>query len=180
MAAKTRLENHLLDMDDPKIFATQSQRLSALLDAVVEESGSATDPDACVDYLELTEILADLLNQSQLLSVLSPDQLGDRRQEVKTFVGKIETIQDAIADWDNRTHGKSREVREGEDMASTSLGKRLRSSTVGGPEEGSKRLRESELKQEVDANATSGAAQGYTAPAIERTSVPWWTEPLYD
>ena len=67
--------------EHPKYFIEQSEKLSALLNAVVVESNDATDPEACIDYLEITEILVELLDQSQYFSILSNEQLQGKWKE---------------------------------------------------------------------------------------------------
>lgn len=166
----------------PQFFIEQYQRLSALLNAVVAESNTATDPDACIDYLEITEILVELLDQSQFFSVLPAEQIQSSWKEVQSLMSKIQTIQDAVADWDTRVKRVS--IAESEDMSMASSGSRKRTRSLDDEIEmleASKRRRESEYTlMEEDTSFDLDTVQESVCPSIERASAAWWTEPFYD
>lgn len=153
-----------MDSHHPKFFLLQSERLSALLDVIVMEASAATDPDACVDYLELTEILVDLLNQAQLYSILTPDEIDSRQYEANTLIGRIKTVQEAVGDWDSRMRAR----------ASVQPKKRPWSNdfepeTAMAP----KRPKGSESEQEVAEDAVFSLQYGGGMPSIETTHAPW-------
>jgi hypothetical protein len=167
-------------IDHPQFFISQSERLSALLDAVVAESNTATDPNACLDYLEITDILVELLEQSQYFSVLSSSQIQARWQEVEVLISKIQTIQDAVADWDTRT---KRVTETGSlDLLPTTNGSRKRTRSVDSEIEllnAAKRRRESEYTLVGDTDVALDAGLESTSVSIERPRA-WWNEPFYD
>ena len=165
------LPDTLTDLKHPQLFVLQSQRLSALLDVVVAESSVATNPDAIIDYLQLTEILVDLLEKSQLYSALPPHQIRTREEEVKSFLDKIQTVQEAVADWDDRT------------SASNNEGSRKRSRSVDMDEEitrALKRPRENEMERDMVADAVHNRLSTISLPSIESLPTAWWNEPFYD
>lgn len=161
------------NIQHPQYFVSQSERLSALLNVVVAEASVATDPDACIDYLQLTEILVDLLDQSQLFSALSTDQLRRRQQDVKSFIGKIETVEEAVADWDARTK-----------VEPTLGGLKKRSRSTDLDEETSralKRRRDTGTERDMVADAVyHGLSSNVLPPIIETSPTYWWTEPFCD
>lgn len=169
------------NFEHPQFFIKQSEKLSALLDAVVAESNAATNPDACIDYLEITEILVELLDQSQYFSVLSHAQLQGNWKEVQSLMGKVQTIQEAVADWDTRV--KRDVTASTDDVATTMTGSRKRTRSLGSEIEmleASKRRRESEYTLVGDTDVETGPTQEVVYPSIERAPAAWWTEPYYD
>ena len=168
------------EIEHPQFFILQSDRLSALLDAVVEESNTATNPDACIDYLEITDILVELLDQCQYFSVLSSNQIQARWQEVEGLISKIQTVQDAVADWDTRT-------KQGTETASvdplpTASGSRKRTRTVDSEMElleAAKRRREGEYTLVGDTDVVLDAGLESMSASMERPRA-WWNEPFYD
>ena len=169
------------DFEHPQFFISQSERLSALLDAVVAESSTATDPDACIDYLELTEILVELLNQAQYFSVLSLDQVQSRWKEVESLMSKTRTIQDAVADWETRTSLKTGTASMDADAATAVPRKRARSSDSNTDEAGLyKRRREEEFEQPPEMEHRLDIEHGSLSPPKDEAPTPWWTQPFYD
>ena len=170
------------DFEHPRFFIEQSERLSALLKAVVTESNTAIGPDACIDYLEITDILVELLDQTQYFSVLSVEQLQSNSKEVQSLLGKVQTIQDAVADWDTRL--KKVASADSEATSLTIAGSRKRTRSLDDEIEmleASKRRRESEYTlTEEDSNTRMAAVQETVCPSTERASAAWWTEPFYD
>jgi hypothetical protein len=170
------------DFEHPRFFIEQSERLSALLNAVVTESSTATDPDACIDYLEITEILVELLDQTQWFSVLSAEQIQEKWKEVQSLLGKVQTIQDAVADWDTRL--KKIPSIDSEATSLTIANSRKRTRSLDDEIEmleASKRRRESEYTL-VEDNTSAGfdTVPEAVCPSIERAAAAWWTEPFYD
>lgn len=158
-----------MDSRDSKFFVLQSERLSALLDVIVTEANAATDPEACIDYLELTEILVDLLDKAQLYGILPPNDIQARQHEVNKFIDQIHTVQAAVGDWDSRTKSK---VPSKKRPRSADIDMEITAAL--------KRPKASEMEQDVVANATFNLQHGDIMPSIEKTSAPWWTEPFYD
>ena len=165
------LLNNTMDYQHPEFFISHADRLSALLDVVVEEASAATDPQACIDYLELTDILVKLLDQSQLYSVLSLSDIQKREKEVSSFVDKVQTVQEAVGDWDTRTRSRADKVPR----------KRARSFDIDTETaEALKRPKYSEMEQDVVEDAAFNMQFGDIKPSIETLTTPWWTEPFYD
>ena len=175
MAAAANIPEKQTEIQDPQYLVSQSERLSNLLDVVVAEANFATDPDACVDYLQLTEILVDLLDQSHLYSALSSDQLQARQQDMKSFVSKIEAVEDAVGDWDVRLGTKV------ENSAGVSK-KRARSIDMDGETTGAlKRRREIGTERDMVADAVhNGLSSNVLPPILETASTHWWNEPFCD
>ena len=164
------------NFEHPQYFVSQSEKLNSLLNVVVEESRSATDPQACIDYLELTEILVHLLEEAQLYSALPLEKLLGRDREVRSFVGKIQTVQDAVSDWDVRTKASvngiavSRKRSRTEDLEEETMNAfKRRRETDGEPQ-----------MMLVDPPMTMAVAE--IAPSIESSPSPspWWSEPFCD
>lgn len=170
-----------LDLEHPRFFVEQSERLSALLNAVVAESSTATDPDACIDYLEITEILVELLDQSQYFSVIPRDQFQDNWKDVQSLMSKVQTIEDAVADWDSRV--KKHPSMDSAETVVAAAGSRKRTRTVDSEIEllhAAKRCRESEYTLVEDADTGMEVVDESISPSIKRARAAWWTEPYYD
>jgi hypothetical protein len=181
MAGNAIQQDWKVDFEHPQFFISQSERLSALLDAVVAESATATDPDECIDYLELTEILVELLNQAQYFSMLSLDQVQDRWKEVDSLMSKTRTIQDAVADWEKRTSGKVEMVSVDADVATAVSRKRARSfDSDADEEEMYKRRREEDFVPEPEVDDGLDIVQVSTSLLREEPPTYWWTQPFYD
>ena len=88
-----------VNLQHPQFFVSHTEKLSALLLVVSAEASVMSDPEALCDYLELTEILASLLEEAQLCSILSADDIRAREHQVLSFLDKIQTVQEAVADW---------------------------------------------------------------------------------
>ena len=88
----------LADVDHPQLIVSQSEKLKALLDVVVGKSQMATNPDACIDYLDITGILNELLDEARLYSILTHQQLGLREQDVRNLANRIQTVEEVVAD----------------------------------------------------------------------------------
>lgn len=166
-----------MEFQHPQFFVSQSEKLNTLLNVVVTEAKITTDPEACIDYLELTEILTALLDEVRLYCILDAQQLREKEREVHTFVDKIETIQDAVADWDTRTRTNAM-------TKTTNSRKRARSVEL---EEETmralKRRRETESEQDLVADAIFHGSFNHVLPSIEVSPEPpreWWNEPFYD
>ncbi|KXT01103.1 hypothetical protein AC579_6767 [Pseudocercospora musae] len=127
----------MITYTNPAFFVHQSQKLQALLAKVVQESSSATGPEAAIDFLQLTEILAALLDEAQLYSILSPNELGRRQSHVHDFMSKFETIESAVGDWN---------LRVASDVPATSR-KRGRASTSENEASKSSRARSNEQER---------------------------------
>ena len=181
MAGNATQQDWKVDFQHPQFFISQSERLSALLDAVVAESATATDPDACIDYLELTEILVELLNQAQYFSVLSLDQVENRWKEVESLMSKTRTIRDAVADWETRTNVKTGPVAVDADTPIVASRKRARSMDSDmGSEDAYKRRREDEFEHKPEMGDGLDIVQESTSPPKDEPPTYWWTEPFYD
>lgn len=159
------------DFQHPQFFITQGEKLTTLLNVVVYESNSATNPDALVDYLELTGILTDLLDEARLYGMLTAEELESRKQEVRKYVDKIRTVQEAVGDWDVRTK-----------MSMPASRKRARSVDLVEETMGAfKRRRETESERDIVADACISSPVVSFLPSIEKSPTPcWWTEPFYD
>ena len=181
IAGKMAATPKATEIEHPQFFILQSERLSALLDAVVAESSTATSPDACIDYLEITDILVELLEQSQYFSVLTWQQIQARWQDVESLISKILTIEGAIADWETRT--KSVSDTASVDSLPTANGSRKRTRSVDSEIElleAAKRRRESEYTLVGDMDLEFDVGLGSISLSIERAPAAWWNEPFYD
>ena len=154
------------DFQYPAFFITQTEKLATLLTAIVYESKTTTNPDALVDYLELTGILTDLLDQARLFSVLTTEQLQLRGEEVRKYVDKIRTVENAVGDWNVRTK-----------MSEPTSRKRARSleETTGA----FKRRRPSRSEHDIGADASISPVVSIL-PSVEKSPTPWWMQPYYD
>jgi hypothetical protein len=162
------LDSEPVNFQPCQFFISQSAKLSSLLDTIAREASDEIDPDACIDYLELTQILTELLNQSQALSVLSPTLLSGRWHDIQIFVSRVQTIQEIVADWDSR-------VRRVPQRSSDTSRKRARSVTLEAETIiASKRPRGESEDHEMVLDAVANF------PPLERSNKQWWTEPLYD
>lgn len=165
------------DLATPAFFGEQSQRLSALLSTVVRESATATNPDASIDFLQLTEIISSMLEECQMYSVMSGRDLAQRGAEVRSFVGKIETVREVIEDWDVRIAAPTSN-RDGQSR------KRARTDVFGDYDTRSNRRRlESETEQALNMAPTFDGPYAEMIPLndyMERNQAAWWTEPYYD
>ena len=160
-----------MEYHDPSFFVSQSKRLSALLDTVVAETKDATDPDACIDYLELTDILVGLLDLAQFYSVLSPYSIRSREIDVRSFIGRVQTIQDAVGDWEVRT----------KDRTYTTSKKRARSIDIETETtEALKRPKINEVELDMSANAALNHPVEDVVPSIETEPTAWWCQPFCD
>ena len=150
-------------------------RLNALLNVVVHESRFATNPDALVDYLELTEILTNLLDEARLYGVLAPEELQLREQEVLRYVDKVRTVQDAVGDWDART-------KLSVPVSVPVSRKRARSdgSMADDTMNAFKRQRESGSGLDFVGNSAVPSPVPSILPTIEESPTPWWMEPFCD
>lgn len=163
------------DLANPAFFSSQSQKLHALLSTVVHESTTATNPDAAIDFLQLTEILSSLLEESQMYSVLNENDLMQRSSGVKSFMGKIETVQSVIQDWDVRTAPPATATR-----------KRARTETQSDYDTRANRRRlEGEAEHALSMAPTFEGPYSEMIPLgeyveREKERVAWWTEPYYD
>lgn len=159
-------------MQHPELFISQGEKLTALLDVVVHESKFATNPDALIDYLELTGILTELLEEAQFFATLTAQELRSRDTLVRKHLDKIQTVQDAVGDWDARTK-----------VSMPASRKRARSMDL---EEATmfalKRRRESEGEYDLASNGLADVPVPNILPSIEEspTPTPWWTEPFCD
>lgn len=86
------------DTHESHYFIAQAEKLGALLDNVVIEAQAATDPDALIDFLELTAILADLSDAAHFYSVLPTEQLRLKDEEVRRFVDRIQALQALVGE----------------------------------------------------------------------------------
>lgn len=166
----TVLDKHA-ELQHPQFFISQSEKLSALLKVVVAEASITTDPEACVDYLELTEILTALLEEAQCYGTLTPDQIQAQEKQVRCFVDRIETVQEAVSDWDLRL-GTSMKAASRKRARSVDLDEEMMSAF--------KRRRETDTEQDMVANAACNGPFANVLPSIETSPPPWWTEPFYD
>ena len=165
----TKQHDMQADFQHPQFFISQSEKLTTLLTVVVAESKVVTDPEACVDYLELTEILAELLDKAQLYSVLSSNELQRREQQVRVFLSKIQTVQDAVADWDERTGASVKGVSKKRPLPNDLQEETMRAL---------RRRRDTANEMEMVANAAFDGP--FAIPSIETSPTQWWTEPFYD
>lgn len=157
-------DNKAKEFQHPLFFIAQSENLTALLDVVVHESESATNPDALIDYLELTSILTSLLEEARLFATLTEDDLHGRQQHVRNFLDRIQTVKDAVGDWDARTK-----------VSMPTSRKRARSIDF---EEATTVA----LKRRRESDAEDGVPVPSVLPSIETSPTPmaWWTEPFCD
>ena len=165
------------DVSHPHFYALQSGKLKALLDTVVEESKCASDPQACMDYLELTGLLTEMLQEAQYYSYLTPDELTMRESQVLFFIAKVDTVKSTIADWDQRT----RSMRK-----ATGTRKRARRSMDLRQETSAPMKRRRDMDEEVDMvsstvynnpfPATWSSMEIDSSPSPE----PWWNQPYCD
>lgn len=158
------------DLVNSHFYAVQCGKLKALLDTVVEESKTVRDPEACIDYLELTGILTDMLNEAHYYSALSSDELSVRDAHIQFFLAKVDTVKGTIADWDQR----SRRMR----MVSRKRARRsvdLHAETMAAM----KRRRDEDEDRSAVPNADHRAPFPQTwsmdldAPSV---SQPWWSQ----
>lgn len=188
MAPSTTNNNNKEDdnLSNPAFFGSQSQKLSALLDTVVRESATATNPDAPIDFLQLTDILSSLLEEAQMYSVMSGDELQQRRQtDVRGFMGRIETVEEVIADWDGRSAPATAATNgRGDGVGGMKSRKRARTVTHGDYDTRANRRRlESETEQALNMAPTFDGPYSEMIPLndyVERDHAAWWTEPYYD
>lgn len=147
------------------------EHLRALLDVVVHESANATNPDALIDYMELSALLTDLLNEGGIYSILGVEQLKEREGDVRVFAEKIRTVQEVVGDWDVRTK-----------MSMPASRKRARS--LDNSEQtihALKRQRESDTQHNLFVGPPMNSPAENILPSIEHSpTAQWWTEPFYD
>ena len=162
---------HYIDVQPPQFFISQSERLTSLLNVVVHESKSTTSPEALVDYLELTGILTDLLDEARFFSMLNFDELQFRERDVQRCMERIRAVEEAIGDWNLRTKAAAPTDR-----------KRARS--IDSMEEDTmvafKRLRKSGDEPVLAESISMGLPIVDVIPSIETSPTAWWTEPFYD
>lgn len=106
-AANMAVPHNDLDLLQPYFYTVQSRKLNALLDTVVAESKTVRDPQACIDYLELTAILTEMLGESRHYATLNSEELSTLEAKIQFFLAKVDTVKGTIADWDQ----KSRRMR---------------------------------------------------------------------
>lgn len=165
-------ESKATSLQHPSFFIAQGENLTALLDVVVHESESATNPDALIDYLELTSILTDLLEEARIFATFTVDELQLREQHVRSFLDKVGTVQHAVGDWDARTR-----------VSMPASRKRARSIDL---DEATvvalKRRRESDAGDSMTSDGLSSVPVPSILPSIEESPTPvaWWNEPFCD
>ena len=155
-------------------FVSHATFLNAVLRDMVEEAYLATKPEASLAYLELTAILAKLLEEAHLLSIVGVDDLRRRNSQVHAFVDKMETISSVIPGW-NAPHIPEEKGRSH---------KRQRSNNFDdGNECSSKRRLDSDwiptkmATPILDSSLAGSAQPSETFPQRHTT---WWIEPFYD
>lgn len=176
------------NLTDPAFFAAQSQKLNALLSTVVRESSTATNPNATIDFMQLTEIVTSLLEEAQIFSVLSREDLMQRSEAVRTFTGKIETVQSVIEDWDVRTATTTNgAISNGGDSSDENSRKRARTVSTGNVYDtrSSRRRMQCETEQALNMAPTFEGPFAEMIPLShylerENEKAEWWTEPYYD
>ncbi|KAF2163725.1 hypothetical protein M409DRAFT_25911 [Zasmidium cellare ATCC 36951] len=179
-------EEREANLTDPAFFASQSQKLNALLGTVVREASTATNPDAAIDFMQLTEIVTSLLEEAQMFSVLSQEELGRREGDVRGFMGRIETVHSVIEDWDARTtKGEGKGSCDGE--GSRKRARPTSSSSGSGPYDTRSNRRRMQCETEQALNMAPTFDGPYAEmipfeqyPEREREKAAWWTEPYYD
>lgn len=178
------------NLADPAFFASQSQKLNALLSTVVRESSTATNPDAAIDFMQLTEIITGLLEEAQMFSVLSREDLMQRGEAVRAFIGKIETVRSVIEDWDVRTSTTLTNgpiVSNGGDGNDETSRKRARTMSTGHVYDtrSNRRRMQCETEQALNMAPTFDGPFAEMIPLgdyveREKEKAAWWTEPYYD
>lgn len=174
----TKAQSSTADFRRADFLLEQSQKLVVLLERVQEDAKKATDPQACVDYIEITAILTDLLDQAYQLAAVPSDARLHRYDEFRTFAGQLPTLEDLVADWDVRRapdQGNSQSTsrkrsRSSDDYAADTAFALKRQKSAGSDVSMmiDKFLVEQELSS-VDCDAS---------PQVDSTA--WWTEPFYD
>ncbi|KAK4503756.1 hypothetical protein PRZ48_004671 [Zasmidium cellare] len=196
MAPPKEEEAHL---SDPAFLASQSQKLNALLSTVVREASTATNPDAAIDFMQLTEIVTSLLEEAQIFSVLSGEELRRRGEAVRGFMGRIETVQSVISDWDARTmvttngttngltNGTPNGTTNGFTNGETSRKRARPTSSSGSPYDtrSNRRRMQCETEQALNMAPTFEGPYAEMIPLREyeereKEGAEWWTEPYYD
>ncbi|CAK3743117.1 Hypothetical predicted protein [Lecanosticta acicola] len=166
--------DYILHEITPSFFISQSVKLNKLLNTVVQESTTASDPEAGIDYLQLTEILSSLLEESQIYSSMSAVELQQRSAQARLLITRLRSIELAI------TGRKAR--------VSPMAGSRKRSRTPDDEDESQQqqacRLRvELETEQAEDGMPVFEGPFAEMAPTTEyrhRDQCAWWMEPYYD
>lgn len=165
------------DLAHSHFYALQSGKLKALLDTVVDESKGAIDPQVCMDYLELTGVLTDMLNEAQHYSFLTTDELRAREPQVFLFIAKVDNIKSTIADWDQRT----RRMR-----GATGTRKRARKSVELREDVNAPMKRRRNIDEETEALSNCGYNNpfppAWSSMDVDSSSSPehWWNQPCCD
>ena len=182
-------------------YTTQSRKLQALLDTVLAEAQTHTirsDPQTRLDYLELSGMLCEMLQEANFYAGLGTEELKGREAFVRFFLAKVDTVRGTIADWDAKSR-RMRTVRSSRKRGRRSVDLHCEAMAM------AKRRRDDGVDADVGfggermvglsmgSNAVSPAssAGGYNAlppqpwPSMEvdsqpETSAPWWTQPYCD
>lgn len=179
------------NLADPMFFASQSQKLNALLSTVVRESSKATNPDAAIDFMQLSEIITGLLEEAQMFSVLSGEDLMQRIEAARTFMGKIETVQSVIEDWDVRTTTATSGTSSPNDVRSGDENSRKRARTMSSTAWTSYNTRSNRRRMQCETEQALSMAPAFDGPFAEmiplsqyvereKEKAEWWTQPYYD
>lgn len=165
MGSNSTLPGHQVS----QFFTSESAKLSSLLDVVTAEAGKTIDTPCRDQYIELANIVNDLLGQAQAFSSLAPDELKGRWLDVQLFVGRSQAVQNAVVEWQTTSTTTNQKV---------ACKKRARSGTLGA--ESAATLKRSKSYQNVDEMEVDSDVVMTAMPI--RTAAPqsWWTETLYD
>lgn len=185
-AANLTIPHTETDILTPNFYTQQTSKLRALLDTVVAESRTVLDAETCIDYLELTGVLTDMVGEAQHYARLSRQELCEREAFVRFFLAKVDTVKGTIADWDARSRRMRRgvccrkRVRRSVDLRGEAVAmvKRRREETCSEAE----RMMGWGGGAVGDGDVAMGLPQAWPsmdldeAPAVE----PWWRQPYCD
>lgn len=162
------------DFDHPQFFVSQSERLKALLDVVVDESQMATNPDACINYLDITGILNELLDEARRYSVLTHQQLGLRERDVRNLANMIQTVEEVVADGYACTTSSAKAVSRKRARSSASYAE-----PTGYPKRQKEMVERNDTAEHDHSNMqpSNSCSSIDTADALEPY---WWTMPCCD
>jgi hypothetical protein len=111
-------------------FGLQSAWLATLLRSIVDDAKLSTNPQSCVEFLDIVAITTELLDQANLFSVIDCAASERNQFQITEFVDRIQALQHTtgcigeIADTTGRTTHRRKACDEVEHLKDSSLKRR--------------------------------------------------------
>lgn len=81
-----------------QFFFEQKEKLSNLLNSVGQDARIAAGQPACMDYYELTTVITQLLEEAQILSALTYEQIERSGIQMQPFAEKVQLVESVAAE----------------------------------------------------------------------------------